>query len=309
MRLFTDKDVRAALPWPRLIDELREAFARGVTQPLRSAYPVPVPDGPNSTFLTMPAWEEGGKLAVKILFIVPSNATRNLPAVNATVVVFDAVTGQAEAVMEGAELTARRTAATSAMAADFIARKDVKSLLIVGSGTIAEVLVPAHRAVRAYDTVKIWGRNPGKATALADKFEGVSVATDLDAAVAEADVIATATISNEPLIKGSLLQPGTHLDLVGGYTQDMREADTEAVKRAAGGIIVDTYDGAMAEAGDLTQPLAAGDISRPDIVGDLAELCRGKVMPRKFDDQITLFKSVGAALEDFVAARIAASST
>lgn len=309
MKLFTDGDVKAALPWPLLISELRDTFAKGVTQPLRSAHPVPVPGEPDATFLAMPAWEEGGKLAVKILFIAPGNASRNLPAVNATVMVFDAVTGQAEAVMEGAELTARRTAATSAMAADFMARKNAKSLLIVGSGTIAGNLVQAHRVVRDYDSVKIWARNRDKARALAEQFEGVSVASDLDAAVAEADVIATATITSEPLIKGSLLKPGAHLDLVGGFTRDMREADTNAVKRAGGGIIVDTYDGAMAEAGDLTQPLAAGDISNSDIVGDLAELCRGEAVPRKDDEQITLFKSVGAALEDFVAARIAASSS
>lgn len=309
MKLFTDSDVKAALPWHMLIAELKDTFAKGITQPLRTAHPVPVPGEPDATFLAMPAWEEGGKLAVKILFIAPGNAKRDLPAVNATVMVFDAVTGQAEAVMEGAELTARRTAATSAMAADIMARKDAKSLLIVGSGTIARNLVSAHRAVRDYETVTIWGRNRDKAQALADQFDGVHIAVDLDAAVAEADVIAAATMTNEPLIKGKLLKPGAHLDLVGGFTQDMREADTDAVKRAAGGIIVDTYEGAMAEAGDLTQPLAAGDISKSDIVGDLAELCRGEAIPRVSEDQITLFKSVGAALEDFVAARITASST
>ncbi|MBY6058761.1 ornithine cyclodeaminase family protein [Leisingera daeponensis] len=308
MEFFTDDDVKTALPWPRLIDELRDAFAKGVSQPLRSAHPVPVPGEPDATFLTMPAWEAGGKLAVKILFIAPGNSGRNLPAVNATVMVFDAVTGQAEAVMEGGELTARRTAATSAMAASFMARKDAKSLLIVGSGKIAGNLVPAHRAVRDYENVKIWGRNPDNAKALANRFEGVGVATDLDAAVAEADVIAAATITCDPLIKGKLLKPGSHLDLVGGYTKQMREADTDALQRAAGGIVVDTYDGAMAEAGDLTQPLEAGDISKNDIVGDLAELCRGEVTPRKSANQITLFKSVGAALEDFVAARVVASS-
>lgn len=304
MKLFTDSDVKAALPWPRLIDELRDAFAKGVSQPLRSAHQIPVPGEPDATFLAMPAWEEGGKLAVKILFIAPGNAARNLPAVNASVMVFDAVTGQAEAVMEGAELTARRTAATSALAADLMARRDAKSLLIVGAGTIAANLVLAHQAVRTYENIVVWARNPDKAQKFADQFDRVTVAADLDAAVSEADVIAAATITTVPLIKGSLLKPGVHLDLVGGFTQDMREVDTEAVKRAAGGIIVDTYDGAMAEAGDLTQPLAAGDIAKTDIVGDLAELCRGEAQPRRSDQQITLFKSVGAALEDFVAAKL-----
>ena len=309
MKVYSDADVRAALSWPELISELSNAFKTGVSQPLRTAHTVPVPGEPDASFLAMPAWEEGGKLAVKILFIAPGNANRGLPAVNASVMVFDATTGQAEAAMEGAELTARRTAATSALAADRMARKDAQSLLIVGAGTIAANLIPAHRAVRDYDSIRIWARRPEQARALADQFDdSVQAVTDLDVAVAKADVIATATITNDPLVKGSLLKEGAHLDLVGGFTTDMREADSIALKRAAGGIIVDTYDGAMAEAGDITQPLAEGAIARDDIVGDLAELCRGKAQPRQSDTQITVFKSVGAAIEDFVAARMVAAS-
>ncbi|MBE1284542.1 MAG: ornithine cyclodeaminase family protein [Rhodobacteraceae bacterium] len=309
MKVYSDADVRAALSWPELISELSNAFKTGVSQPLRKAHTVPVPGEPDASFLAMPAWEEGGKLAVKILFIAPGNANRGLPAVNASVMVFDATTGQAEAAMEGAELTARRTAATSALAADRMARKDAQSLLIVGAGTIAANLIPAHRAVRDYDSIRIWARRPEQARAVADQFDdSVQAVTDLDAAVAKADVIATATITNDPLVKGSLLKEGAHLDLVGGFTTDMREADSIALKRAAGGIIVDTYDGAMAEAGDITQPLAEGAIARDDIVGDLAELCRGKAQPRQSDTQITVFKSVGAAIEDFVAARMVAAS-
>ncbi|WP_170763258.1 ornithine cyclodeaminase family protein [Ruegeria lacuscaerulensis] len=309
MKVFSDAQVKEALPWEGLISELRAAFAKGVSQPLRTAHTVSVPGEPDASFLAMPAWEEGGKLAVKILFIAPGNSARNVPAVNASVMVFDATTGQAEAAMEGAELTARRTAATSALAADLMARKDAKTLLVVGAGTIAGNLIPAHRAVRDYDSVQIWARRPEQAQALADQFDDkVTVATDLDAAVAEADVISAATITNDPLIKGALLKEGAHLDLVGGFTADMREADSDALKRAAGGIIVDTFDGAMAEAGDITQPLAEGAITRDDIVGDMAELCRGEAIPRASDTQITVFKSVGAAIEDFVAARMTAAS-
>lgn len=309
MKVISDAQVREALPWEGLISELRQAFVKGVSQPLRTAHAIPVPGEPDAAFLAMPAWEVGGKLAVKTIIIAPGNSARGLPAVNASVMVFDAVTGRAEAAMEGAELTARRTAATSAMAADLMARKDVKTLLIVGAGTIASNLIPAHRTVRSYDSVKIWARRREQAQALADRFDDtVSVTAELDAAVAEADVISAATLTNDPLIKGALLKEGAHLDLVGGFTTGMREADSEALKRAAGGIIVDTYDGAMAEAGDITQPLADGSISRNDIVGDLAELCRGKAQPRRSGDQITTFKSVGAAIEDFVAARMAATA-
>ena len=309
MKLFSDNQVKEALPWGGLIAELREAFAKGISQPLRAVHTVPVPGEPDASFLAMPAWEEGGKLAVKILFIAPGNSARNLPAVNASVMVFNAVTGRAEAAMEGAELTARRTAATSALAADLMVRKDAKSLLIVGAGTIAGNLIPAHLAVRDYDRVQIWARRPEQAQALADRFDAnVAVTRNLDAAVAEADVIAAATITKDPLIKGALLKDGAHLDLVGGFTTNMREADSEAFRRAAGGIIVDTYDGAMAEAGDITQPLADGSITRDDIAGDMAELCRGDARPRRSEQQVTVFKSVGAAIEDFVAARMVASS-
>ena len=309
MQLFSDNQVKVALPWGGLIAELRDAFAKGISQPLRTAHTIPVPGESDASFLAMPAWEEGGKLAVKILFIAPGNSARKLPAVNASVMVFDAVTGQAEAVMEGAELTARRTAATSALAADLMARKDAKSLLIVGAGTIARNLIRAHLVVRDYDRVQIWARRPEQAQTLADRFGADVTATrDLDAAVPEADVIAAATITKDPLIKGTLLKDGAHLDLVGGFTIDMREADSEALRRAAGGIIVDTYDGAMAEAGDITQPLADGSITRNDIAGDMAELCRGDTRPRRSEQQITVFKSVGAAIEDFVAARMVASS-
>ncbi len=309
MEFLTDSDVKAALPWAALISELGEAFAKGVSQPLRGVHSVPVPGEPDATFLTMPAWEEGGTLAVKILFIAPGDSTRDLPAVNASVMTFDAVTGQAQAVMESAELTARRTAATSALAADRMARKNARSLLIVGAGTIASNLIPAHRTVRDYDTVSIWARRPERALALAKRFDGrVTATTDLDAAVAEADVISSATIASEPLIKGAPLKEGAHLDLVGGFTAGMREADSEALRRAAGGIVIDTYDGAMAEAGDIARPLAEGVITRADIVGDMTGLCRGEAKPRVSDGQITAFKSVGTAIEDFVAARMAAAS-
>lgn len=308
MQIFTDAQVKKALPWKPLIAELREAFSKGVSQPLRTAHSVPVPNEPAASFLAMPAWEEGGKLAVKMLFIAPGNSARNLPVVNASVVVFDAVTGQAEAVMEGAVLTARRTAATSALAADLMARQDARTLLIVGAGAIGENLLQAHQEVRDYETVWIWARRTEQARALAERVGRAEAVTDLDAAISRADVIATATVSSEPLVRGELLKVGAHLDLVGGFTTEMREADSAAIARAARGIIVDTYDGALAEAGDITKPLAEGAINRADIIGDLAELCRGEAKPRESDMQITVFKSVGAAIEDFVAARMVAGA-
>jgi ornithine cyclodeaminase len=309
MRVFSDAQVQEVLPWKALISGLKETFAKGISLPLRTAHTVPVPGEPDASFLAMPAWEVGGKLAVKMLYIVPGNSVRGLPTINATVLVFDAVTGQVQAAMEGGELTARRTAATSALAASIMARKDARSLLIVGAGKIASNLIPAHRTVRDYDEIKIWARRPEQAQALADQFDGtVTAVSDLDASLPHADVVAAATFTNDPLIKGTLLKDGAHLDLVGGYTTEMREADNDAIKRAAGHIIVETFEGARAEAGDITQPLKDGAITEADIAGDLAGLCQGKVQARTEDSQITFFKSVGAALEDFVAARMVTES-
>lgn len=309
MKMFLDSQMPKALPWKELIEGLRDGFAAGVSQPLRTAHKVPVPGEPDATFLAMPAWQEGGKLAVKMLFIAPGNTRRSLPAVNASIMLFDAVTGRAEAVMEGAELTARRTAATSALAADLMARQSAENLLVIGAGVIARNLISAHRAVRDYQSVHVWARRPEQACSLAEQFDDkVDPVADLDDSLGEADVIAAATFAVDPLIKGVRLREGVHLDLVGGFTPDMREADDDAMRRACGGIVVDTYEGAMAEAGDIVQPLANGVIERSDIVGDLAELCRGEARPRRSDRQVTVFKSVGTALEDFVAARMALSA-
>ena len=310
MKILDEAAVRAALPWGELVEALRATFAAGCEQPLRTAHSVGVPGEPDISLLMMPAWQVGERIAVKMVCIVPGNSARGLPAVAATVVVFDGTTGAVQAVAEGGELTARRTAATSALAADYLARKGAETLLIVGAGRIAENLIPAHCTVRPYKRVLIWARKPDQAADLAarstDCAAEVAAAPSLGAAVAEADVISCATLAIDPLVPGASLKPGVHLDLVGGYRTDMREADDEAVRRARGGIIVDTYDGALSEAGDLTQPLESGVIARRDIVGDLAELCRGEAPARKDDAQITLFKSVGAAIEDYAAAAMAA---
>ena len=301
MKILSQTDVTAALGWTALIDQLQAVFRDGCTQPLRTVHSVAVPGEPDASLLMMPAWQEGGKIAIKLAVISPGNAARGLPAVNASVITFDAVTGAPLALIEGGSLTARRTAATSALAARYLAREDAKVLLVVGNGTIAANLIEAHKAVRDYADVLVWGRNPDKARAFAEA-RGATAVTDLDAAVARADTIACATMANDPLIRGALLKPGTHLDFVGGFLPDMREGDDDCARRAAGKIFMDTSAGVLAEAGDLLHPLETGAITRADLAGELADLCRGSATGRESADQITYFKSVGAAIEDFAAA-------
>jgi ornithine cyclodeaminase len=222
--------------------------------------------------------------------------------------VFDATTGVPLAAIDGQSLTVLRTAAASALAADYLARADASTLLMVGTGQLAPALVAAHATVRRLSRIMVWGRNPTKAAALADRLRGdgfdATAAADIEGAARRADVISCATLAHEPLVRGAWLKPGAHLDLVGAFTPAMRETDDEAMRRAH--IFVDTREGALAEAGDVIQAIAAGAMTAADIAGELSELCRGTVSGRRHDQEITVFKSVGTALEDLAAAELVA---
>jgi ornithine cyclodeaminase len=307
MRVLDEAAVRAALPWSGLIAALREVFAAGCEVPLRTAHTITVPGDPDALLLMMPAWQGGRLIVVKIVNVVPGNSARALPAVAASLLVFHGRTGALLAMLDGGEVTARRTAAASALAADSLARADAAELLVVGAGRIAANLAHAHCAVRAYRRVRIWARRQDAAASLAGALQGlapeVSTAASLDPAVRDADVLSCATLAAAPLVRGAWLRPGAHLDLVGGYTPQMREADDDAVRRA-GMIYVDTFAGALAEAGDIVQPLASGVIARAQIAGELADLCRAGGKPPRDAEAVTLFKSVGTALEDYAAATL-----
>lgn len=304
MRVVDAAAVAAATPYPALIDALSAAFAApgGVTAPPRAHHPMPVAGRAERTMLLMPAWDDGGAAVVKLVTVAPDNGARGLPAVQATVLVGDAETGAWSMALDGATLTARRTAAASALAARHLARPDAATLLVVGAGRLAPELIAAHRAVRPIARVLVWARDPAKAAAM----PGVEVATDLAAACAAADVISCATLSTAPLVRGAWLRRGVHLDLVGAFRPDMRESDAEAVRRAT--VFVDTAAGAEAEGGDLVQAAAEGAYAPGGFAADLAALCRGAHPGRAGPEEITLFKSVGASLEDFAAARLAAAT-
>jgi ornithine cyclodeaminase len=265
-----------------------------------------VPGAPEATLLLMPAWIPGKYLGVKVASVFPGNGALGRPAVQAVYLLFSGETGEHLATVDGGELTARRTAAASALAARHLARRDASRLLVVGTGRLAVHLAQSHAAVRPIRQVAIWGRDAAKANAVARQLCSAglqaSAATDLAAAVADSDVVSCATLSQEPLIRGAWLQPGTHLDLVGGFTPKMREADDEALRRAS--VFIDT-PGAMKEAGDIVVPLATGVLKESEIRGDLRDLTRAAHPGRFSDDEITVFKSVGASEEDLAAAALA----
>jgi alanine dehydrogenase len=308
MRVVTADEVHGALAYPALIEALAAMFKAGAEAPLRHHHTIPVPGAPDATLLLMPAWQAGAALGIKIVSVFPGNAAKSLPAVMGQYLLLDAATGAPKALIDGTALTLRRTAAASALASRFLSRADTSHLLMVGTGALAPHLVAAHCTVRPIRRVSIWGRSPDHARATAAKLKvpgvSVSAAVKLEDAASAADIISCATLAAEPLIHGAWLKSGQHLDLVGGFTPKMREADDEAVRRAA--VYIDTRGGAMKEAGDIVQPLASGALKAEAIRGDLFDLCRGTTKGRSDPSAITLFKSVGTALEDLAAAKLVA---
>lgn len=311
MRTFDAEELANLLSWPELIDEIAAILHEPTAEsPDRHVHTVSAPGaGGEDILLLKPAWLPGDLLGIKAVTFFESNAARGLPTINAAYLLFDGSTGVPVAVMDGEELGSRRTTAASALAARHLARADAKRLLVVGTGQLSPHAVAAHCTVRDYDTVEIWGRNRDRAQGVVEMVMASGIAAvrceDLDASVAEADVISCVTSATEPLIKGALLGPGTHLDLVGSFKPDMRESDDVCVRRADL-IVLDTYAGAVL-AGDISQPRDAGIIADTDLTVDLQALVSGAHPGRSGGDtsSITLFKSAGFALEDLAAARLA----
>jgi alanine dehydrogenase len=300
--------LEAALDWPGLIEALRAAFAAGgIEAPPRQVLSLELPDGGTASLLLMPAWESGRAIGVKVVTFFSRNAALGRPTINAGYLLFDGESGAMRATLDGDALTARRTAAASALAADYLARPDAEVLLVVGTGQLARAVAAAHCTVRRYCNVLVWGRAFEKAgrvaRALAEDGLPARPVADLEAGCREADVVSTVTASTVPLVLGSWLRPGVHLDLIGAFKEDMRESDDAAVVEAR--VFVDGREGAL-RAGDLAQPVAAGILKPEAIVADLSELARGTADGRRSAEERTAFKSVGLALEDLVAARLAA---
>jgi ornithine cyclodeaminase len=305
MRIVDAQATHDALPFARLVPVLRRAFAAGCEVPQRHVHQVVTPGGGTMTALLMPAWTKGGHFGVKVVNVAPGNAARGLPGLHASYLLFDAVTGVPLACIDGSALTARRTAAASALAASYLARSDARHLLVVGAGAVARLLAEAYRTVRPIEQVTVWARAAPRAQRLADDLRAAGFAahasTDLGGAVAAADIVSCATLANAPLIQGLWLMPGSHLDLIGSFTPEMREADDDCLAGAR--VYVDT-DEALAKSGDLLGPLSRGIVSADTLGGTLADLCRATATPRSSPQERTVFKSVGTALEDLAAAML-----
>jgi ornithine cyclodeaminase len=299
MKIIDAEGVAVRAPYADLVEALRTMFREGATTPVRHHHET----SPQSMILMMPCWNAKW-VGLKTVMFNSANAARGLSTIQASYLLIDHDTGAAAAMMDGTELTRRRTAAASALAASCLAREDASVLTILGAGALAPHFARAHAAVRPIRKINIWNRSPERATEVAKLLtaEGLNAAraTDLAAAVKEADIVSCVTTSTKPLVLGAWLKPGAHLDLAGAFKPSMRETDGEAVAKAT--VYVDTRDGALAEAGDLIQARDEGRFDFADVHGDLFDLCRQTLPGRKNADEITLFKSCGTALEDLAAA-------
>lgn len=307
MQLISADDLKQTLDYPSLIDAIDDMFREGCTVPLRHHHSIETPDGLDPTLLLMPAWRKGDIIGVKLVTVFPENGNIGLPAVMGSYMLMDGSTGTPLAMVDGTELTARRTAAAGALGARYLSREDSSTLLMVGTGVLAPHLIRAHSSVRPISRVLVWGRNPDKAQAVIDQMVDedytLEVAPDLKAAVPEADIITCATLAREPLVMGDWVVPGQHIDLVGSFTPEMRETDDTCVARAR--VYCDTREGAMTESGDLVQPLANGTITPDDVLGDLFDMAAGTCSLRQSGEDITWFKAAGTALDDLAAAKLA----
>jgi ornithine cyclodeaminase len=293
---LTAADLAGRLDWLRLTAALAEGH-RGPRPALGDLF---LGRGGADVLLTRAAAIGGLGAAVKAVTVAGANAARGLATVQGAMILFDDASGVVEAVIASDLVTRWKTAGDSLLGARLLARPDSRRLLVVGAGAVAEVLIEAYRAGFPGIEVAIWNRTPARAWALAAATDAAAV-EDLPAAVAAADIVATATLARTPLLRGDWLRPGQHLDLIDAYTAEMREADDDCLRRAR--VFVDCRETTLAHIGELKDPLARGVITPADVLGDLRDLVAGRV-GRRDADEITLYKNGGGAHLDLMTARV-----
>ncbi|UZE26107.1 ornithine cyclodeaminase [Pseudomonas sp. B21-056] len=298
MRIIPAQDIRASINWGDILDALRTAHLG--ERPLGDSFFIGDADyGLLSRGVVLPGLGAGIKVAS--MYPANSRATPALPTEHAAFVVIDEVSRAISAILDGPEITRWKTAADSALAAQRLSREDSSVLLVLGAGPIAQALIQAYLHIRpSINEVLLWNRTASKLCDFHDELSGqglnVSIVSDLDAAVRKADIITCATSSTTPLVRGEFVRPGTHVDLVGGYRADMREADDEALKGAR--IFVDDHS-TSACSGDIQGPLQTGAITEAQIEGDLFALCQDTSFSRQASDR-TVYKNAGGAHLDLI---------
>jgi ornithine cyclodeaminase len=307
--LLSEKDVRAVLSMDDLIAAMETALdqfsAGAVRQPLRNI----VDAGGGAFYGVMPALiARPHALGTKLVTVYHSNAERGLPSHLATIILHDPDTGALSAVMDGRYITEARTAAVSAASARHLAREDARVLAVLGSGVQARSHLDALTRVRSFEEIRVWGRRAGRVTALLRDAPPhararLVAAESAEAAASGADVIVLVTASRDPVLRRDWVRDGAHICAVGACRPDQREMETAIVRDAR--VFVDSRTGALAEAGDLVIPIQEGAIDASHIAGELGDVCGGRIAGRRSAAEITIFKSLGMAVEDVAAAHLA----
>ncbi|MBO6727724.1 MAG: ornithine cyclodeaminase [Rhizobiaceae bacterium] len=307
MEMIDARRVHELLDFKGLIAALESAHQGGMPkQSDRLIYQEPNPQGQPDIFIMLPAWQPQEGILAKLVTSFPNNKARhNLPTVNSVYVFINADTGVTEAVIDGESVIFRKTSSDSALGSKLLSRPDAETMLMIGAGGLAPYLVEAHLTARpSVKSVMIWNRTAANAAALADKLgeRGITARAvdDLDGAVSQADIISSATMAETPHLKGKLLKPGAHVDLVGSFTPEMREADDDVLTRAS--IFVD-HRQTTTRSGEFLGPFERGVIAPDDVRGDLFELCQGKVKGRQSADEITMMKNGGGSHIDYYVAK------
>jgi len=312
LRIISQKEVVQAVSMAEAIEAVKQAFIQfsegQADVPLRANIPVPEREG---SVLFMPAYLKGSAaLGSKIVTVFPHNREKNLPTIQAVVMVIDAETGRPQALMEGTYLTALRTGAASGLATDLLSRKDAQVVAIFGAGRQSRSQLEAVCAVRSITKVWIYDIEPKNTSAyleaIKDCFESVpiefNVANSPSEAVQEADIICAATTSFTPVFDDKDLKAGVHINGIGSYRPEMQEIPAQTVQRAK--VVVDSRQASLKEAGDLIMPLKEGRFSKSHIHGELGEVAAGKISGRTSDEELTFFKSVGIAVQDMAVASV-----
>jgi ornithine cyclodeaminase len=310
MRCLGPQEVADGLPYGDLVESLRQIYqADGMTAKRDLIDLTDLSDAEGTCMAFMPAWGPGHDLTAKIFTLFPTNREKGLPTIHAIIFVFDPSNGSLKAIVDGTEVTRRRTACMSALAADYLARQDCSQLLVCGAGALAPHAALAHASVRPIECIEIWARREEAAETMVAFLQSqrgdleVRIATDLSEACRRADIVSCQTSSPNPIVFGDWITAGTHLDFVGSHDPNRRECDDEVARVSK--IYVDVMETAMREAGDILIPLRSGIITKSQIIGDLSDLTRGIVNGRTSAEEITLFKSTGSSLADLAAAELA----
>ncbi len=305
MRILSAAEVHEALPFARLVDALAAAHRQPIDDKRELLMMEPGGASENA-FILLPAWQKGRAIGVKLVTSFPGNLSgaEGLPTVQGIYVLLDGKTGAVRAVADCEAITFRKTAGDSALGSKLLSRSDSTVLAMLGAGALAPYVIEAHLAVRpSIRRVLVWNRTESRGRELVETLcsrgGAAEWAHDLEAAIRQADVVSAATGSDKPLIRGEWLRPGTHVDLIGGWRPDMREADDDAVAGAS--VFTDQREGCF-KSGDISGPIAAGRLTEADVLADLFDLCQGRHPGRTSDDEITLYKNIGGGHLDLFTA-------